>query len=538
MTGRKAISALLLLVGMLLAWASCRQPPDPAASRDTTPPPELVRFGPYHKEMNLGEAYESLPPGGGERVGLRLIVPNMEAWSARWRLLEQARKTLDISYFIVREDFFGAAFLGHLLQKARQGVQIRLLLDAQGSSMAGLSPRGNDYLDALANTGNVAIKLYRPLTNRYLEALFTLNPAAAVASEHDKIVVVDGRRGMIGGRNISAEYFAHPADMKDAFEDTDLILSGRSIARALTQAFEAQYESAGARELPAERVDLADYADELTLAYRAMDAWIKGSPLAELTQAIEDRKLKWAEEMQRYGRLRGTYAPEEPPDTVAETRVLDSRTRLEARADVIGEGLARLTQSASREILVQSPYLVLSEAAAATLEAAGRRGVRITIITNSPISSDNAMSQAFFLEQWPELLARVPGLRIFVAGRPHNIHSKVAVFDNQVALVGTYNLDPVSMAVNSEIMAAVWSREFAQVAAARPREQLAAGPPAFYEYRIERAANGDPVRGKDGRPVVAFGPKDHTTPADWRKVQAYWAMLRAAEKLPGLAPLF
>lgn len=536
MTRRKAITGLLLGLGLALSWTSCRQAAEPDA-RDARPP-ELARFGPYHSGMTLREAYDSLPRGGGEQIGLRLIVPNMEAWTARWRLLEQARDTLDISYFIVREDFFGAAFLGHLLQKAQQGVRIRLLLDAQGSSMAGLSPRGNDWLDALANTGNVTIKLYRPLTNRYLEALFSLNPVAAVASEHDKIVVVDGRRGMIGGRNISAEYFAHPKDMKDAFEDTDLILSGRSIASALTQAFEAQYESAGARELPAERLDLADFADELTLAYRTMDAWIKGRSTEEFAQAIQERKLGWADEMARYPRLRGTYGRDEPPDTVAETRVLDSRARLEARSDVIGEGLARLVRSAQREILVQSPYLVLSEEAVAALEAAGRRGVRITIITNSPISSDNALSQAFFLEQWPELLARVPGLRIFVAGLPRNIHSKVAVFDEHVALVGTYNLDPVSMAVNSEIMAAVWSRDFARLAAAHPREQMAEGPPGLYEYRIERGRDGEPVRGKDGRPVVAFGPKDHTSPADWRKVQAYWAMLRAAEKLPGLAPLF
>jgi hypothetical protein len=46
------------------------------------------------------------------------------------------------------------------------------------------------------------------------------------------------------------------------------------------------------------------------------------------------------------------------------------------------------------------------------------------------------------------------------------------------------------------------------------------------------------VRDRAGRPVVAFGPKEHASPAEWRKVQAYWAMLRAAEKLPGLTPLF
>ena len=61
-------------------------------------------------------------------------------------------------------------------------------------------------------------------------------------------------------------------------------------------------------------------------------------------------------------------------------------------------------------------------------EAAGR-GVRITILTNSPLSSDNAMSQAVFLEQWPELLARLPGARLFVTGDRHNLHGKLAVFD-------------------------------------------------------------------------------------------------------------
>ena len=81
---------------------------------------------------------------------------------------------------------------------------------------------------------------------------------------------------------------------------------------------------------------------------------------------------------------------------------------------------------------MQSPYLVLSEEGIALLADAGRRGVAITVLTNSPVSSDNALSQAFFLEQWPDLLARVPGMRLFVGGSPHTLHGKSAVFDDQV----------------------------------------------------------------------------------------------------------
>ena len=76
--------------------------------------------------------------------------------------------------------------------------------------------------------------------------------------------------------------------------------------------------------------------------------------------------------------------------------------------DPITRSLIRLVRSARKEIFIQSPYLVLPREAVDVLAEAAGRGVRITILTNSPLSSDNAMSQGVFLEQWPELLARVP----------------------------------------------------------------------------------------------------------------------------------
>ena len=151
---------------------------------------------------------------------------------------------------------------------------------------------------------------------------------------------------------------------------------------------------------------------------------------------------------------------------------------------------------------------------------------------------DNAMSQAFFQQQWPQLLARVPGLRLFVTGDRRTLHSKLMVFDDRLALVGTYNLDPVSMGLNSEIMAAVWSAPFAQRVGALPRKVLARGTPTVYEYKIKRNARGEPVLDKNGKPIVAFGPRDHAPPEQWRRVQAYWTLLRAADRLPGFSPLF
>lgn len=530
---RKTVG-LIVFAGLVAAWFAGRSLMDRTVAH--LDDPAATQFGPYRPGMGLRASFESLP--GGEIAELSVVAGNVDAWIERWRLLGRTRHSLDVSYFILRNDVFGAAFFGFLLKKAQDGVRIRLLLDAQGTTMSN-SIRGNDYLDTLANSPNIELKLYRPLVNRYVEALVKLNPVAAMASEHDKIIVCDRRTGMIGGRNISAEYFAHPADDPHAFRDLDVVLRGRDVARGLIRAFEAEYHSEHARPIPPEDVDLASAAPDLLLAYEAMDAWLRDKPLsADKVREIEKRKLPWRTELEKSPLLRGRAAAPEGGTIRAETRLLDSRARLEARADAIAEGLVRLTQGARERVLIVSPYLVLSEEAVKVLEDAGGRGVEITVLTNSPISSDNPLSQAFFLEQWPELLARAPRLRIFVVGDRRTLHSKLMIYDGQVTVVGTYNLDPVSMAVNSEIMAAIWSGAFAQQAVEQPMRLLTAGAPTVYEYRVQRDAKGEPRRDKSGKPIVAFGPKDHSSPGEWKQVQLYRKALQAAERLPGVAPIF
>jgi putative cardiolipin synthase len=153
-------------------------------------------------------------------------------------------------------------------------------------------------------------------------------------------------------------------------------------------------------------------------------------------------------------------------------------------------------------------------------------------------SHPNAISQAFFLEQWPEVMAHVPSLHLYVAGDTHNLHSKLGAVDNQVGLVGTYNLDPTSMAVLSELMAVIWSVPFTERLLDKPRRMIASGPPLVYEYRIARDKAGRAIRDENGRVVVAFGPKDHSSPDQWKAVERYWKLLRTVEKLPGASPLF
>jgi len=515
---------LLALAGMTATWLIGHllldvQFPDPlVTSADVAP------FD--GRDRSLREIFDSLPAEGAAESRVALLDDNLLAWAERWRLLANARKRLDISYFILEQDVFGIAFLGHLVHKAGQGLAIRVLLDAIGTNMS-RDVQGNDYLDTLVQTPNVAVKLYRPLRYRFQDAFLTLNPAAIVASDHDKILLADGVHGLIGGRNIAAEYFSGLDVDSKAFRDADAVLTGRGAGAVLEVVFESQYDGGEAHAVTREIVDLLDSSSDLLLAYQAMDYWLRGDPIPEAVSArIRERRLPWLDELQARPGLRGVLVSPSPESVQAPVRFLDSRTRLIRTDDPITASLERLVRGAKKSIFIVNPYLVLSERAVSLLEDAARRGVDITVLTNSPLSSDNPLSQAFFLEQWPELMARVSTLRLFAAGDRHNLHGKFAVIDGQLGLLGTYNLDPLSMALNSELVAAVWSARFAERLLETGRRLIAEGPPTIHEYRIARDANGRPRRDEDGRAVVAFGPDDHLDRDDWTAVRSYRRLVR------------
>lgn len=524
------LAIALLAVGAVIAWLF---PLRQSTPMDQQPPSTK------QPDQGLRHTFDSLSPTA-HRARLELLLGNVEAWAARWRLVAEARATIDIDYFIFSQDVFGRALLGHLVEKARQGVRVRLQVDAQGLLMS-KQPDEYDCLPLLARTTNASVHLHRRLRDRIVEALVRIEPTLATASDHDKLIVVDGRFSLIGGRNIEAKYFAHPDDLPDAFHDADTILESVGVGKAMTEVFERTYESEGVTPL---RPQVGDgdtrCSTALRVAYEAMEAWLQDRPLdPAASRPLEGTETSVASELAQYPRLKGALADADDRTRVdAEVHVLDSVPRAGSAGDAVTRGLARLFAATSRQILMESPYLVLTESAARMLEAADQRGVAMTLLTNSPRSTDNGLSQIYFREQWPRLLAATPSMRLFVGGTTHNIHSKLGVYDDQVVLIGSYNLDPFSMLISGEIMVAVWSREFAAQVSARTTAMIERGAPEVYQYAIQRGADGEPLRNRRGDPLIEFGPANHTTAGQGPIRGFRWALLRAVPWLAGLPPFF
>jgi len=189
-------------------------------------------------------------------------------------------------------------------------------------------------------------------------------------------------------------------------------------------------------------------------------------------------------------------------------RVVSTVSRARAlKSNAATDGVLRAIGGARASIVIQSPSFILNPQLLQAFTEASDRGVDIVLLTNSPTSSDSDISQSLFIDSWPEIMARVPRLRIFTARSRQMQHAKRAVFDGPLALVGTWNLDPFSTKMNSETLVATWSAAFAT----RNRDEMLALTRGMDEYRIARGPDGTPLRHPQGQAaagqvVVVFGP--------------------------------
>lgn len=510
------------------------------------------------RPASLRAAFDAMPAPVHGR--LRILDDNVDAWLARWRTIAAADKSVDVQYFIIEPDAFGLSLLGLLYEKQLAGVQVRLMVDSRGTPTLTRDFVGIDLLREMAAAG-VAVRIYNPVETNIADTLASGDLRRITASNHDKLIIADRRATITGGRNISRDYLSDVRDHPSAYIDMDVFVEGESAALAFTEAFSSELEAKRAVAVKPSRS--ASARDALLLAAGGMRLWLTAPALGEdelAALAAEERRDELARVVERdilaglghmpeqrardllrevtrllakTPRLRGALARPVPPISAEpdQVQILDTHSSEgPTRRNRVNENLLAAIQAAEREVVIQSPYFVLTTRGMRALEDAARRGVGITILTNSPVSSDSPITQAAFLRQWPELLERVPTARLFVVGEERLMHAKVGVMDGVLSFVGSYNLDPLSAGVNGEVLSAVWSEAFA----GKQRElifgRIALGRPRVYEYRIRRDEDGKAVRA-GGRIVVELGPEDHCDEQELKKVK------RLEPVLDLLAPL-
>jgi len=422
----------------------------------------------------------------------------MEALAARVVLARAAEKSLDLQYYIWHADIAGRILLKELLDAADRGVRVRLLLDDLG--VAAADDEGFLLLDSHPN---VHVSLFNPIALRNSRTIGLLaNPLRLNQRMHNKSMTADNQVTVVGGRNIGNEYFS--LDELVNFADMDVLAMG-PVVDQVSDAFDIFWNSEAAFPIRAFHEN-GRSAEQFARARRELEAFVAqhGDPYYDAMRATPLGIDAGQSEVDPYwGEITALYDLPE--------KVLGQET------DLLLQQLGSLIGKVQQDILIISPYFVPGKEGTAALIAVKQRGARVRVFTNSLAATDVAAVHAGYkksrrdlLEGGVELYEMKPKLSgdggaqqklSFSGSSGASLHAKMFVFDRQRVFVGSMNLDPRSVEINTEIGLLIDSPELASSLLDRFETRH---DKAFYEVRLEPRHSDRP----DGRQQLAWFDHD------------------------------
>ncbi len=396
----------------------------------------------------------------GDDAGVAVVCDAAEAFAVRADTARGAGRSLDLQYYMWRGDVTGHLLAQEAVRAAERGVKVRLLLDDV------YAPCRERLLAVLDLHPRIEVRLFNGPRWRLLgrlglplELLFgnwRLNRRM-----HNKSWIADGCVAVVGGRNIGDEYFGVEPQGGISFRDLDLVLTGPGAVQAL-QVFNRYWTSPLAR--PAARAAAASVKRGGQQALHHKLANAEHRPKAQgLLATLARRPLHHlGVRLTGVGRRAVTVVADPPAKA---QRGLGARKRARAAGGIAAE-IADALRPAKREVLLISPYFVPGRAGLALLCELRARGVRVSVITNSLAATDVVAVHGGYAKYRRPLLEA--GVELFelkarstsepaslIGSRGAALHTKAFVVDGSLAFVGSFNLDPRSAALNTEMGAFV-----------------------------------------------------------------------------------
>lgn len=393
-----------------------------------------------------------------------------DALGARVGLIDRAEQSIDIQSYLIKDDLSGNLVALHLAEAADRGVRVRLLMDDA------LTDEVDSGLLSLDEHENIEVRVFNPFPrrrSRFISLLANFN--ILNRRMHNKSFTVDNQVTIVGGRNIADEYYQTGG--KTEFIDEDLLAIG-SVVDEVSDGFDEYWNSPEAIPMDAfdKLVAHSSVADSLEEGRRYVDQYRDKPFLQGVDSALIDSFVD--------GYLDLVAAParivQDHPDKV--------RNLVRRRSSEASDYLQRLVSAAEKELIVISPYFVPQKQGVDFLAALVKKGVRVVIISNSLASTNHSSVHAVYaryrkplLQQGVELYELRPRFEDMKTDTKITLHSKVAAVDRHRLFVGSFNLDPRSLYLNTEMGMEVESKALAGSMATSILDSL---PDFAYKLRL------------------------------------------------------
>ena len=374
---------------------------------------------------------ESLVAHSKQEHKVVLLNSGLAAFWARLDLIRNAKKTIELEYFIYDLDQASRILTQEILKKSKEGVKVRIIVDFSMPIF-----KLNPFVAAFLTKSGVEVKYYNTSS---AFSLFDVQHRS-----HRKLLIVDGEKVITGGRNVADDYFE--ISEKYNFFDSDLAIEGE-LVKAMQKSFDVYWNSELAIPSSDLKTKFSDEELKTSLVYLENNK----DDLA-LLNGIETK----GQELYKKSFV-GTcsdmsFISDHPGSSVAQRQVYKSLL-LEA-------------QSAQKSITIESPYFVLRTDGLEAIKTITDRGVAFKVLTNSLNSTDayytvsalfaNIRNLSFSeIELWAyQGQSREPAelLADRKVSERWGLHAKRGVIDDSTSIIGTYNIDPRSANLNSELI--------------------------------------------------------------------------------------
>lgn len=494
-----SLLTVFLLATLMLAGGCARLPPlDNRQSSLAIPAQETIT-------TRLGGSIASRVDEHPGASGIYPLADPMDAFAARALLTEAADQSLDIQYYIWQGDTTGLLLMRSLLSAADRGIRVRLLMDDNGI-------RGLDrYFAVLNSHPNIEVRLFNPFVVRnpkwvnYFTDFVRINRRM-----HNKSFTADNQATIIGGRNIGDEYFGATDGV--LFADLDVLAVGPVVVD-VSNDFDLYWNSQSS--YPAELILAEPSAADTEAVVNTLEQVGKSREARDYLRTLQDTNLLQA---LLTGQLKLEWAP-----TVM---VSDDPAKALNRAPVTGllsRQLLEALGSPQQRVTLVSPYLIPTGAGVELFRRLVARGVEVQILTNALEATDMAAVHAAYAKYREPLLEA--GVVLYelrkVAGDAgetkggsapfgssgSSLHAKTFAVDGEQLFVGSFNFDPRSTHLNTELGFVINSPVLASAIDEAFLEDV---PMRAYQVKLDSRGNLYWLEQAEGRNLI-HGHEPNTT---------------------------
>jgi cardiolipin synthase C len=344
----------------------------------------------------------------------------------RIKLIENAKESIELEFFIYELDMASKLISNKLIEASKRGVKVKLMVDFSAPVFK-LRPVYANYL----KKNGIEVKYYNTVSNsQYIEVQHR---------SHRKFLIVDSKFVITGGRNIGDDYFNLSKTYN--FLDSDILLEG-PVVKHIRKSY-----------------------------YEYWDSNLASTPLDE-SESTETVNLFFGDREEERLLLKKLYDKQEEIEKLDYTAICNDLTFITDYPGVSLENrqvyrrLASFLSEAQLSIDVESPYFVLKTDGLKLLKDLAQKGIKQQYLTNGLYSTDAYYTVSAMVTSLPALKDKNISVSMYNGNKPSNtinlgneitsnrwgLHSKRAVVDDKHIIVGTYNIDPRSANLNSEVL--------------------------------------------------------------------------------------